>query len=52
MTSCPGATLEAHMTSGDLKRRIDNTLAGGFSLTPVSAQEGQTIAAAITAGNR
>jgi hypothetical protein len=52
VTSCPGSGLEAHMTSGDLKRRIDSILAGGFSLTPVSAAEGQSIAAAITAGTR
>jgi hypothetical protein len=51
-TSCPGASLEAHLTSGDLKRRIDTAIAHGFSLIPVSAQEGQTIAAAITAGTR
>jgi hypothetical protein len=52
VTSCPGAGLEAHMTSGDLRRRIDNTIAGGFSLTPASGAEGQSIAAAITAGTR
>jgi hypothetical protein len=52
VTSCPGAALEAHMTSGDLKRRIDNTIADGFSLSPVSAQEGQNVAAAIAAGTR
>lgn len=52
VTSCPGDGLEAHMTSGDLKRRIDATIAGGFTLAPVSAQEGQSIAAAITAGTR
>jgi hypothetical protein len=40
------------MTSGDLKRRIDTTIADGFTLAPVSAQEGQIIAAAITAGTR
>jgi hypothetical protein len=51
-TSCPGASLEAHLTAGDLKHRIDTAIAHGFSLTPVSAQEGQTIAAAITAGTR
>ncbi len=52
VTSCPGGALEAHMTSGDLKKRIDNTIANGFTLSPVSAQEGQSIAAAITAGTR
>jgi hypothetical protein len=52
VTSCPGTTLEAHMTSGDLKRRIDNTIAGGFTLTPVSAQQAAPIVAAITAGTR
>lgn len=52
VTSCPGATLEAHMTSGDLKKRIDTTIAGGFSLSPVSGPESQSIAAQITAGTR
>jgi len=52
VTSCPGATLESHLTSGDLKRRIDTTIAGGFTLNPVAGQEAQTIAAAITAGTR
>jgi hypothetical protein len=28
-TSCPGANLYAHLTSGDLKRRIDDLLAAG-----------------------
>ena len=52
VTSCPGATLESHMTSGDLKRRIDDTIAAGFSLMPVSAAQAAPIVAAIEAGTR
>ena len=52
VTSCPGATLEAHMTSGDLKRRIDDTITAGFSLTTVSAQQAAPIVAAIETGTR
>lgn len=52
VTSCPGTTLEAHMTSGDLKRRIDNTIANGFTLAPVSADQAAPIVAAIEAGTR
>jgi hypothetical protein len=52
VTSCPGATLESHLTSGDLKRRIDTSIADGFTLTPAFAAEGQSIVATITAGTR
>lgn len=52
VTDCPGTTLESHMTSGDLKRRIDNVIASGFSLTPVSAAQAAPIVAAIEAGTR
>lgn len=52
VTDCPGTTLESHMTSGDLKRRIEDTIAAGFSLTPVSAAQAAPIVAAIEAGAR
>jgi hypothetical protein len=52
VTSCPGTTLESHLTSGDLKRRIDDVITAGFSLTPVSAQQAAPIVAAIEAGTR
>ena len=52
VTSCPGTTLEAHMTSGDLKRRIDDVIATGFALTPIGAQQAAPIVAAIEAGTR
>lgn len=52
VTSCPGASLEAHMTSGDLKARIDDTIATGFTLTPVGAQQAAPIVDAIEAGIR
>lgn len=50
-TACPGANLEAHVQSGDLKRRIDDMLATGpIGLTPVCGTEGAAIVAAIEAG--
>jgi hypothetical protein len=52
VTSCPGTTLESHLTSGDLKSRIENVIATGFTLTPVSAQQAAPIVAAIEAGTR
>jgi hypothetical protein len=52
VTDCPGTTLESHLTSGDLKRRIEDTIAAGFSLTPVSAAQAAPIVAAIEAGAR
>lgn len=52
VTSCPGATLESHLTSGDLKRRIDDVIATGLRLTPIGAQQAAPIVAAIEAGTR
>jgi len=52
VTSCPGATLESHMVSGDLKGRIDDVIATGFSLSRTPDQEANTIVAAIEAGTR
>ena len=52
VTSCPGTTLESHMTSGDLRSRIENVIATGFALTPISAQQAAPIVAAIEAGTR
>lgn len=50
VTSCPGADLEAHVASGDLKQRIDALVASGFSLTPVCGAPANTIVAAIEEG--
>jgi len=50
VTSCPGTTLESHMTSGDLRRRIDDAIAAGLRLTPISAQQAAPVVAAIEAG--
>ena len=36
-TSCPGANLYAHLSSGDLKRRIDDLVAAGQSTCSASA---------------
>lgn len=50
-TACPGANLEAHLVSGDLKRRIDEMIATGpVNLRTVCGTEGAAIVAAIEAG--
>ena len=50
-TSCPGADLQAHVESGDLKRRIDDLLAGGtVSLQPVCGSQAADMVATIEAG--
>jgi len=51
-TSCPGANLYAHISSGDLKRRIDELLAaGGVDLQRFCGPEASARVAAIEAGN-
>ena len=51
-TSCPGANLYAHLSSGDLKRRIDSVLAsGGVSLENFCGADAAARVAAIEAGN-
>jgi N-acetylmuramoyl-L-alanine amidase len=51
-TSCPGANLYAHLSSGDLKRRIDSVLAsGGVSLEHFCGADAAARVAAIEAGN-
>ena len=51
-TSCPGANLYAHVSSGDLKRRIDDLLAaGGVDLQRVCGPDAAARVAAIEAGN-
>jgi hypothetical protein len=51
-TSCPGANLYAHISSGDLKRRIDDLLpAGGVDLQRFCGPEASARVAAIEAGN-
>ncbi len=51
-TSCPGANLYAHLTSGDLKRRIDDLLtAGKVDLQRFCGPEASARVAAIEAGN-
>nr|WP_313777382.1 peptidoglycan recognition family protein [Mycobacterium sp.] len=50
-TACPGADLYAHVTSGDLKQRIDTLLsAGSVDLHRVCGPEAAEIVAAIEAG--
>ncbi|WP_255309488.1 N-acetylmuramoyl-L-alanine amidase [Mycobacterium malmoense] len=51
-TSCPGANLYAHLSSGDLKRRIDDLLsAGGVDLQRFCGPDAAARVAAIEAGN-
>jgi hypothetical protein len=50
-TSCPGANLYAHLSSGDLKRRIDDLLtAGTVNLQRICGPEAAATVAAIEAG--
>jgi hypothetical protein len=51
-TSCPGANLYAHLTSGDLKRRIDDLqAAGAVDLQRFCGPDAAARVAAIEAGN-
>lgn len=51
-TSCPGANLYAHVSSGDLRRRIDFLLGtGGVDLQPFCGADAIAKVAAIEAGN-
>lgn len=51
-TACPGANLQAHVDSGDLRNRIDDLLAGNkiISLQPLCLPEASDTVAAIEAG--
>jgi hypothetical protein len=51
-TACPGAGLYAHVSSGDLKRRIDDLLvAGAVNLQRVCGPDAAATVAAIEAGH-
>lgn len=51
-TSCPGVNLYAHLSSGDLKRRIDDLLAAGpVNLQRFCGPDAVARVAAIEAGN-
>ena len=51
-TSCPGRNLYAYLSSGELKRRVDDLLAaGGVELQLVCGPEAVARVAAIEAGN-
>jgi hypothetical protein len=51
-TACPGANLYAHVSSGDLKRRIDDLLAAGtVNLQRVCGPDAAATVAAIEAGH-
>ena len=49
-TECPGRSLQAYVTSGDLKKRIADTIAMGFDLRPICGPEADARIAAIKAG--
>ncbi|MEE3062876.1 MAG: N-acetylmuramoyl-L-alanine amidase [Actinomycetota bacterium] len=50
-TSCPGADLYAHLSSGDLKRRIDDLVAAGpVNLQRVCGPDAAATVSAIEAG--
>lgn len=49
-TSCPGESLELHMTSGDLKQRISDALASGVELRTICGPEADARVAGIVAG--
>jgi hypothetical protein len=52
-TACPGASLYAHVSSGDLKRRIDDLLAAGtVDLKRICGPDAAAIVADIEAGHR
>ncbi len=52
-TACPGANLYDHVTSGDLKRRVDELLAAGLvDLMPICGPEAAQMVADIEAGLR
>jgi N-acetylmuramoyl-L-alanine amidase len=51
-TACPGANLYAHVSSGDLRSRIDDLLADGtVNLQRVCGPDAAAIVAAIEAGH-
>ena len=50
-TSCPGANLQSHVASGDLRGRIEDLLTGGpVSLQPVCGAQAAAVVAAIESG--
>lgn len=49
-TECPGRDLQAHVDSGDLKRRITGLVSNGFDLQPVSGSDADARVAGIVAG--
>jgi hypothetical protein len=52
-TTCPGTSLYSHVTSGDLKRRIDGILAGGpVNLQTICGPEADAMVAQIESGSR
>ena len=50
-TSCPGANLQAHIVSGDLRRRVEDLIAAGkVELQPLCGPDAAAVVAAIEAG--
>lgn len=50
VTSCPGANLESHVVSGDLRNRIDTLVASGFALNPLCGAQADGVVAGIEEG--
>lgn len=50
-TSCPGTNLYAHLSSGDLKHRVDTLLADGVNLERFCGPDATARVAAIEAGH-
>lgn len=52
-TACPGAALYAHLTSGDLRQRVDDLIAAGrVDLVNLCGPEASAVVAEIEAGQR
>lgn len=51
-TDCPGRSLQGHMVSGDLRRRIEDTVAAGFTLTPLVDKAAAGVVTEIESGVR
>lgn len=50
-TTCPGANLQAHIASGDLRRRVEDLIvAGAVDLQPLCGPDAAAVVAAIEAG--
>lgn len=49
-TTCPGANLDQHLTSGELQQRVSDLLSTDFELRPICGPEADARVAGIVAG--